>query len=1558
MEYKINQFNLSDINFLDLQSLINCFENCIPRQKISNIYLGPNLIHFSELNNKYKKNEEDRKLISTECELILSKFKNPELLKIEEKILFYSTSNKQSKIFLKRILKNLNKLTSQNSLGDTTELNDLLNFYNFLSFFTCIKDNFNDEIPISDFLISISIDNGIKYNKINFFQFNYEMLFNHIGTPFPNNFLDRNNIHFFYMLLYNLPYEVLYKYLYCNQTKNFFQIYQSEISRENIENMDEYVKRYVLINQFQLIKNDIQYSNFSKTNENAELIKKEYEFYKNYYEQYCKIKNFLMINSSQEQNLIGLFFAMILLCEIDFEDENIFKEISDNFNNNNYNNSIDLFSFIRNYILNDERFNYIQTKEQNEERIKSLNIFSKISFCLNISEEKIIYILLIDIMTKGQGKILQNENEIYKNSIQFITILYLISIDKIKNIFNQYNKRKKLIPTSSNNKINIYICRSNLSFENTFIINSLNDNPYFTISNNIIDCNSFIIKNNVKEHIFSNYIQEQKNFIYMNNALSNLGDERKWPKMKYNAEYLNQIYLENFYFDEIMNLYENPNYGLLKYINETSNKLINIQSFKSNFNKYIYKKGKIELVEVFDASLQQYQSYIKVKHTFGTFLYDLNNILNKNKNSNIPNIQKEQVIYKFMEYKPIMYNNNFFKFNFDNSMKIIQNLTISNQPIFINLLIELNKYNILTIFDDLKVNILYYYYSNYYNYIINVKEIRDNIINSKLLNIPSNINIKDELSFFNFLSKKIRISYNDYYYENKYIFSKGKLSNVFEKDKNISMILFKYNYESFILSFCDKVSKSKFNYFIFAIKGIKAFVKLTKIFNEKRILSNVRNLLTDAIVDNYDIISNKNSNDANNPLKFNKLLLPKIDKLNELVFDFNKESLSKILPKLRTNLFQLTKIWKDYVNDLEYLETNKKLFSNQENTQKIIEQRMINFQILLFLFSKNYKFINSESIKKYGVLVSEFTKTVSKNVLEMTEKLNKEFDDFLKSNEEFNKSSKEFRSNYEEINFEKLIIKRIEVQEISRKNSINNNNSNVNLENENKFNIPLKDLNNGRFINNSFSSKKNNFLSNSINNIFLNHNSFNTITRNFNNTISNKTFSDKSIKNINLNNEDSNIMIRNYSHLNLQKNKSCENYSSKLLNFQNGISEDNKINDCSHRLNKKIKVSQSENNLFNKNNFSYFNKGENNPKKNNSNILQIKNYFFPKEKLSSFLKTNSDLNKDKNSNNKKNNNSIPNENIKTKMNDLDNKNIDMTMDKLNERNKENNIKNSELNNYNFTLGLNNNNNKNFKNDLNISFGLQQKKNSKKFEQFINSEQNKNKDNFIPKIYTFRSDQFEKNDSFNNLDSLGNVNKENFKNNEENNHNNDNNIHFNQFINKELNNKKNEKEIPIKNIFLNKEENKSNLKDGNSLLNVKYLKGMIDNIQKINSTKNKENNISKINAEPERNMNINTFSNTISQSNKSETIENRDICLNLKDNLNKKKKNEEEKNKKININNLDNQNLELENKNLYKKENKNKSEDDNKININEENIFDESFKENSNSKKKKKIIIKK
>ena len=167
MEYKINQYNLSDISFPDLKSLIDCFEKSIPRQKISNIYLGPNLIHFSELKNKYLKSQEDKKLINTECELILSKLNNSNNIKNEEKVFFYSTSNIQSKIFLKRFLKNLNNLTSQNLEINKNELNEILYFYDFISFFTCLKDCNDDEISITDFFLSISIENGVKFHKIN-----------------------------------------------------------------------------------------------------------------------------------------------------------------------------------------------------------------------------------------------------------------------------------------------------------------------------------------------------------------------------------------------------------------------------------------------------------------------------------------------------------------------------------------------------------------------------------------------------------------------------------------------------------------------------------------------------------------------------------------------------------------------------------------------------------------------------------------------------------------------------------------------------------------------------------------------------------------------------------------------------------------------------------------------------------------------------------------------------------------------------------------------------------------------------------------------------------------------------------------------------------------------------------------------------------------------------------------------------------------------------------------------------------------------------------------------
>ena len=345
----------------------------------------------------------------------------------------------------------------------------------------------------------------------------------------------------------------------------------------------------------------------------------------------------------------------------------------------------------------------------------------------------------------------------------------------------------------------------------------------------------------------------------------------------------------------------------------------------------------------------------------------------------------------------------------------------------------------------------------------------------------------DDLCFFKKICKKIRISIRDYYYDNGYIYARNRLNNAFDENKNISSVIFKFNQDLFLYLLVEKFTTSNFNYFKFAINGVRAFVKLTKIYNEKRVLSNVRNLLTDVIMDNYDINSNNFiKKEGNEEIHFNSEILSQIDKLNELVFDFKKESLSNILPKLRANLAQLKKVWKNYVSDINYLEQNKKNFSIQECTQVGIEQRMINLQILLFLFSKQYKFINSESVKKYGVLMTEFIKTVSAEVLSLLNELYNEFQVFLKENN-WNLSS------LDNINIEKLITKRIELQQLSRKNSLKSYSDNASDDKEDKkgrdsiFNIPMKELIEGRHCNRNSRTMK----SNNSSNLNSNANSFN-----------------------------------------------------------------------------------------------------------------------------------------------------------------------------------------------------------------------------------------------------------------------------------------------------------------------------------------------------------------------------------------------------------------------------------------------------------------------------------
>ena len=585
--------------------------------------------------------------------------------------------------------------------------------------------------------------------------------------------------------------------------------------------------------------------------------------------------------------------------------------------------------------------------------------------------------------------------------------------------------------------------RSNLVYNITYEKYLYSNNSFLTISDNFIDSNSFIINQNIKEHLYTNYIQEKKNYIYLKNSLS-LNFDKNFPKILENNEYLNSIFRESLNFDEILNVYENEICGLLKLINYTENSNnshnynifdsknnFNINHFKVQFNKNISRKNRIEIIDVFNSINQKNEIFMKVTHTFGVFLYNLNQLfsvensnnsyISGNKNNMVefnltPNLNKEQMINKLLEYKPYNYNNNSssIKYLQENTNKIITSLSSPKKPIYISCLLELNKFNTLTLFDDMKINIIYVYYSNYYNYILNINDIRQYFMQNNSINIiPKNMRNKDNFTIFKFLSKRIRITANDYitdkYYKTKdnniysnkyknnrdygnnlidYIFIKNKLSNLFGNERNISLMLYKYNYKLYIQLFCEELAASKFNYFIYAINGVKAFVKLTKIYKEKLVLSNVRNLMTDIIVDNYDIIKEdelknikKNEPIFNSLSPINKKLLPKIDNLEELDFDFNKEALGKILPKLRSNLVQLKRIWRDYIYDIIYLTNNISIFYNKECTELVIEQRMINFQILLFLFNKKYKFINSYCIKKYGILVSEFTKTVSNEVL-------------------------------------------------------------------------------------------------------------------------------------------------------------------------------------------------------------------------------------------------------------------------------------------------------------------------------------------------------------------------------------------------------------------------------------------------------------------------------------------------------------------------------------------------------------------------------------------------
>ena len=456
MEYKINEFNITDNKYTDLKGLITCFESSIPLSKISICNFGPNLMHIRSTEEKYPKTKEDRKILKEQVNLILSSLDSRE--KNDENNFCFSMSNNINKIYLKRFLKqlnsNLHKNKNKENEQEKKDVKELMNFFRFISFFTCIKDEYGDEIPLTDYCFSVSIDKSIKYNKLNLIQFNYEYILHNIINKAneENRMNSKNNIHFFYMLLYNLSFNDIASYILCEETKDYFSIFSEG------ENLDDLAKRYFFINQFKILKNDEssklmaideKYNNMENIRYNISAIKNEFEFYFKLYQEYLKIKKEMDISNEEEKKIFGNYFAILLLSEFDFRHDSLFNDIiKKNYRElkqDNDNKSLsNIFNQLRSILLSDIRFSSIGSSNKKK---KVTSLLNKLAFCLSISEDKLFYLLLTENTNNNSSKesIISSEFSLQKNIIYFMNLLYLKSIYSILDSFTIYTKKQKLI---------------------------------------------------------------------------------------------------------------------------------------------------------------------------------------------------------------------------------------------------------------------------------------------------------------------------------------------------------------------------------------------------------------------------------------------------------------------------------------------------------------------------------------------------------------------------------------------------------------------------------------------------------------------------------------------------------------------------------------------------------------------------------------------------------------------------------------------------------------------------------------------------------------------------------------------------------------------------------------------------------------------------------------------------------------------------------------------------------------------------------------------------------
>ena len=93
-----------------------------------------------------------------------------------------------------------------------------------------------------------------------------------------------------------------------------------------------------------------------------------------------------------------MFFAIILLSEYDIMNDKLADELVDKVKNHHKNNGIDMVSTIKSVIFSDYRFKANTKGKKFEERNNDkFNILQKIALNLNVSEEKVVFIILMDI---------------------------------------------------------------------------------------------------------------------------------------------------------------------------------------------------------------------------------------------------------------------------------------------------------------------------------------------------------------------------------------------------------------------------------------------------------------------------------------------------------------------------------------------------------------------------------------------------------------------------------------------------------------------------------------------------------------------------------------------------------------------------------------------------------------------------------------------------------------------------------------------------------------------------------------------------------------------------------------------------------------------------------------------------------------------------------------------------------------------------------------------------------------------------------------------------------